>query len=117
MNWHRRRLMFPKDNRMIWRERGKALMKRILMFSVIMILVLGMVAGASAKEPVVINMFCGKDQSGANVKLVEMFNSTHDSIKINYQELPPSTTEQHDKYVTVLAARDSSIDVMATDIP
>lgn len=109
--------MFPKDNRMIWRERGKALMKRTLMFSVILILVLGMVAGASAKEPVVINMFCGKDQSGANVKLVEMFNSTHDSIKINYQELPPSTTEQHDKYVTVLAARDSSIDVMATDIP
>ncbi|HHY98971.1 MAG TPA: hypothetical protein GX509_09565, partial [Firmicutes bacterium] len=52
-------------------------MKRTLMFSVILILVLGMVAGASAKEPVVINMFCGKDQSGANVKLVEMFNSTH----------------------------------------
>ncbi|NPV80643.1 MAG: hypothetical protein HPY52_10270 [Firmicutes bacterium] len=68
-------------------------MKRILMFSVILTLVLSMVAGACAKEPVVINMFCGKDQSGANVKLVEMFNSTHDNIKINYQELPPSTTE------------------------
>ncbi|NLJ25557.1 MAG: ABC transporter substrate-binding protein [Firmicutes bacterium] len=92
-------------------------MKRFLTVATAIALMLAFTLAGYAKSPVVINMFVGKDQSGANQELVDMFNATHEDIQINYQEMPPSTTEQHDKYVTVLAARDSSIDVLSSDIP
>lgn len=92
-------------------------MRRILTAVLAVVLVLALAGITLAKEPVIINMFVGMDQTGANRTLVEMFNAAHDDIKINYQEMPPSSTEQHDKYVTVLAARDSSIDVFAVDMP
>lgn len=66
---------------------------------------------------VTINFYVGKDLSGANQALVEKYNSMQSKVKVILQEMPPSSTEQHDKYVTVLAARNSSIDVMAADIP
>ena len=97
-------------------ERGNKV-KRLLSIATVLALVLGFAVAGYAKNPVVINMFVGKDQSGANQKLVDMFNASRDDIQINYQELPPSSTDQHDKYVTMLAARDSSLDVFSTDIP
>ncbi len=74
-------------------------------------------ASGTGSAEVVINFYAGKDLSGANQELVERFNAKQSGIKVVLHEMPPSTTEQHDKYVTVLAARDSSIDVMAVDIP
>jgi len=73
--------------------------------------------GATTSGPVKVVLATGKDTSGANAKLVETFNATHKDIQIDYQEMPPSTTEQHDKYATVFAAKDPSIDVIAADIP
>ncbi len=73
--------------------------------------------GQQSQEPVTITFYSGKDLTGSNEALVEEFNRTHDNIKVNYQEMPPSTTDQHDKYVSVLAAKSADIDVMAADVP
>lgn len=67
--------------------------------------------------PVKIVFATGKDLTGTNPKLVELFNSTHKDIQVEYLEMPPSTTDQHDKYATVFAAKDSSIDIVAADSP
>jgi multiple sugar transport system substrate-binding protein len=72
---------------------------------------------AGSAGPVEINWFVGRDVTEANRNLLETFHARQDKIRINWQEQPPSTTEQHDKYKTVLAAKDASIDVFALDIP
>jgi multiple sugar transport system substrate-binding protein len=77
----------------------------------------GCAPAPTATGPVKIVLCTGKDVSGANPKLVEMFNAARKDIQIDYQEMPPSTTEQHDKYATVFAAKDASIDIIAADIP
>lgn len=69
------------------------------------------------QQPVTITFYAGKDLTQANNKLVESFNKSQDRIRVSLQEMPPSTTDQHDKYVSVLAAGSSDIDVMAADIP
>lgn len=74
-------------------------------------------ASEESKGPVKIVWATGKDTTGTNPKLVELFNSTHKDIQIEYLEMPSSTTEQHDKYAIVFAAKDSSIDVIAADSP
>lgn len=68
-------------------------------------------------SPVEINWFVGKDVTDANKTLVDKFNASQSRIRVNWQEQPPSTTDQHDKYVSIMAAKDSSIDVFALDIP
>ncbi len=67
--------------------------------------------------PVKIVLCTGKDSSGSTPKLVSQFNASRKDIQIDYQEMPSSSTEQHDKYATVFAAKDSSIDIVAADIP
>lgn len=64
-----------------------------------------------------INWYVGKDVTDANKTLVQLFHSSQSRIRVNWQEQPPSTSEQHDKYVSILAAKDPSIDVFALDIP
>ncbi len=76
-----------------------------------------MAAPAQAAGTVEINWFVGKDTSDSNKTLVETFHASQNKIKVNWQEQPPSTTDQHDKYVSIMAAKDSSIDVFALDIP
>lgn len=71
----------------------------------------------AAAAPVRIVFSTGKDTTNTNPKIVEAFNSTHKDVQIDYVEQPPSTTDQHDKYATMFAAKDSSIDVIAADIP
>ena len=74
---------------------------------------------SSAQSPtaVEISWYVGKDATDANKTLVQMFNSRQSRIRVNWQEQPPSTSDQHDKYVSILAAKDASIDVFALDIP
>jgi len=72
---------------------------------------------ASAQSTVEISWYVGKDVTDANKTLVQMFNSRQSRIRVNWQEQPPSTSDQHDKYVSILAAKDPSIDVFALDIP
>jgi multiple sugar transport system substrate-binding protein len=64
-----------------------------------------------------ITWYVGTDVTDANKTLVQMFHSRQSRIRVNWQEQGPSTSEQHDKYVSILAAKDPSIDVLALDIP
>ena len=74
-------------------------------------------AFAQSAGTVEISWYVGKDVTDANKTLVQTFNSRQSRIRVNWQEQPPSTSDQHDKYVSVLAAKDPSIDVFALDIP
>lgn len=69
------------------------------------------------QERVTITFYSGKDLTESNRRLVDSFNESQNRIRVTLQELPPSSTEQHDKYVSMLAAGSSEIDVLATDVP
>ncbi|MGB9678756.1 MAG: ABC transporter substrate-binding protein [Thermoanaerobacteraceae bacterium] len=71
---------------------------------------------ANKSEPVTITYSSGKDSTPATQKLIEAFEAKYPNIKVKFQELPSSTDDQHNSYVTALSAGDSSIDIMAMDI-
>ncbi|AEM77975.1 ABC transporter substrate-binding protein [Thermoanaerobacter wiegelii] len=93
-----------------------------------MVLIVSLIAGCSSNtssstssntsknEPVTITYSSGKDSTPATQKLVEAFEKKYPNIKVKFQELPSSTDDQHNSYVTALSAGDSSIDVLAMDI-
>ncbi|ADH60265.1 extracellular solute-binding protein family 1 [Thermoanaerobacter mathranii subsp. mathranii str. A3] len=73
-------------------------------------------SNTSKDEPVTITYSAGKDSTPATQKLIEAFEKKYPNIKVKFQELPNSTDDQHNSYVTALSAGDSSIDVLAMDI-
>lgn len=73
-------------------------------------------SNTSKNKPVTITYSTGKDSTPATQKLVEAFEKKYPNIKVKVQELPNSTDDQHNSYVTALSAGDSSIDVLAMDI-
>ncbi|MCP2238771.1 ABC transporter substrate-binding protein [Thermoanaerobacterium thermosaccharolyticum] len=101
---------------------------KIMTSLVSLMLVLVLIAGCSSKgnstatnstsknEPVTITYSAGKDSTPATQKLVEAFEQKYPNIKVKVQELPNSSDDQHNSYVTALSAGDSSIDVLAMDI-
>ncbi|WP_256961501.1 ABC transporter substrate-binding protein [Thermoanaerobacterium thermosaccharolyticum] len=101
---------------------------KIMTSLVSLILVLILIAGCSSNgnstatnstsknEPVTITYSSGKDSTPATQKLIEAFEQKYPNIKVKVQELPNSTDDQHNSYVTALSAGDSSIDVLAMDI-
>ncbi|HEX2911313.1 MAG TPA: ABC transporter substrate-binding protein [Chloroflexia bacterium] len=58
-----------------------------------------------------------RDPTGTIKKIIADYNSKNTGITIDYQELPQDSTENKNKYTTVFAAKDPSIDVLASDIP
>ncbi|MFV9566886.1 ABC transporter substrate-binding protein [Thermoanaerobacter mathranii] len=73
-------------------------------------------SNTSKDETVTITYSAGKDSTPATQKLIEAFEKKYPNIKVKFQELPNSTDDQHNSYVTALSAGDSSIDVLAMDI-
>jgi len=71
----------------------------------------------SAQEPVTITWFAGRDTTGYTPKQVEAFNKANTSIQIDYQEQGATTTDLHDKFVTVAGAKDPSVDIVSMDVP
>jgi multiple sugar transport system substrate-binding protein len=61
--------------------------------------------------------FAGRDTTGYTPKQVEAFNKANTSIQIDYQEQGATTTDLHDKFVTVAGAKDSSVDIVSMDVP
>ncbi|MFN8524525.1 MAG: ABC transporter substrate-binding protein [Chloroflexota bacterium] len=61
--------------------------------------------------------FAGRDTTGYTPKQVEAFNKANKSIQIDYQEQGATTTDLHDKFVTVAGAKDSSVDILSMDVP
>lgn len=70
----------------------------------------------SSEKDVTITFSIGKDPTGANQKVIEIFEQKNPGIKVNYQEMPSNATQHHDAYVTALSGGDNSVDVYAIDI-
>ena len=58
----------------------------------------------------------GADSTGSTKKLIEEFEKKNPNIKVNYQEMPNSSTQQHDQYVTAFSSKSSEIDVFDADV-
>ncbi len=71
---------------------------------------------AFASSPVYVKVSTGSDPSGANQLIFNLFNATHDNIKVVYDQGVWNTGNQHDTYVTYLSGRDSSLDIISLDI-
>ena len=74
-------------------------------------------ATASAQSPVTITWFAARDTTGYTPKQVAAFNAQSTTIKINYQEQGATTTDLHDKFVTLATAKDSTADMISMDVP
>jgi multiple sugar transport system substrate-binding protein len=61
--------------------------------------------------------FASRDTTGYTPKQVEAFNKANKSIQIDYQEQGATTTDLHDKFVTVAGAKDPSVDIVSMDVP
>ncbi|WP_026486612.1 ABC transporter substrate-binding protein [Caldanaerobius polysaccharolyticus] len=73
-------------------------------------------ASSAKNQPVTITYAAGKDSTPATKALIDAFEKKYPNIKVKFQEMPQSTDDQHNAYVTALSAGDSSIDVIAMDI-
>ncbi len=70
----------------------------------------------SNKKVVEITYARGADTTGSTEKLIEAFEKKHPNIKVNYQEMPNSSTQQHDQYVTAFSSKSAEIDVFDADV-
>ena len=70
-----------------------------------------------AQEPVTLNWFASRDQTGFTPTQVDAFNAAHPNIQISYQEQGATTTDLHDKFVTIATAEDPSADIVSMDVP
>ena len=70
----------------------------------------------SNEKTVEITYARGVDTTGSTEKLIEAFHKKHPNIKVNYQEMPNSSTQQHDQYVTAFSSKSSEIDVFDADV-
>ncbi len=79
----------------------------------------GTTAPAARRQsgPVTINWFNARDTSGFSQQQVDAFNAQSTNIKISYQEQGATTTDLHDKFVTVATAQDPSADIISMDVP
>lgn len=66
---------------------------------------------------VTITWFASRDTTGYAAKQVAEFNAQHPTIQISYQEQGATTTDLHDKFVTVATAKDPSADLVSMDVP
>lgn len=67
-------------------------------------------------EEVTITYARGVDTTGATDVVVEAFEKEHPNIKVEFQEMPSDSGEQHDQYVTAFSAKSSEIDVFDADV-
>jgi multiple sugar transport system substrate-binding protein len=72
---------------------------------------------ARRQGPVTLNWFAARDQTGYTPTQVQAFNAQNPNIQINYQEQGATTTDLHDKFVTVATAQDASVDLVSMDVP
>ncbi|MCC7368663.1 MAG: ABC transporter substrate-binding protein [Chloroflexi bacterium] len=74
-------------------------------------------AAQTSSSATTVVWFAGRDTTGYTPKQVEAFNKANKSIQIDYQEQGATTTDLHDKFVTVAGAKDSSVDIVSMDVP
>ncbi|HEY8598107.1 MAG TPA: ABC transporter substrate-binding protein, partial [Thermomicrobiales bacterium] len=76
----------------------------------------GSAAGSTGGTTTIV-WFAGRDTTGYTPKQVEAFNNANKNIRIDYQEQGATTTDLHDKFVTVGSAKDPSADIVSADVP
>jgi multiple sugar transport system substrate-binding protein len=94
-------------------------MKKLLIAILVMaILALALVPVTMAQEPVTIVMAAGAVGKEMEVleEQVAMFEEENPDIKVELRELPESSTDRHDLYVTWFTGEDSSVDIYMEDI-
>ncbi len=72
-------------------------------------------AGAGGTTTIV--WYAGRDTTGYTPKQVEAFNNANKTLRIDYQEQGATTTDLHDKFVTVGSSKDPSVDIVSADVP
>jgi multiple sugar transport system substrate-binding protein len=99
-------------------------MKRLLVLSVLLALATALYASggqekkeAAASGPITIRFMEHLDRFNVNAKIIPLFESRNPNIKLEYIVAPQQGANYvHDKEVTMLAAKDGSIDVFITDV-
>ena len=71
---------------------------------------------SNSDEQVTLTYARGVDTTGATEVLAEAFEKEHPNIKIEFQEMPSDSGEQHDQYVTAFSAKSAEIDVFDADV-
>jgi len=71
---------------------------------------------SDSDEQVTLTYARGVDTTGATEVLAEAFEKEHPNIKIEFQEMPSDSGEQHDQYVTAFSAQSAEIDVFDADV-
>jgi len=74
-------------------------------------------ASAAGAGTTTVVWFAARDTTGYSVKQVDAFNAASKTLRIDYQEQGSQTTDLHDKFVTVAAAKDPSADIVSSDVP
>lgn len=73
-------------------------------------------AAPKQNENVTITYAHGKDSTPATKAMLQAFQNKYPNIKVNDQELPSSSDQQHNTFVTSLSAGDDSIDIVRIDV-
>src|SRR5699024_3902545 len=68
------------------------------------------------EEEVTLTYARGVDTTGATEVLAGEFEKQHPNIKIEFQEMPAESGDQHDQYVTAFSAGSAEIDVFGADV-
>lgn len=70
----------------------------------------------ASEQPVTITLAQGKDVTDATENTIQAFETKYPNIKVNFQEMPSESDQQHNSYVTALSAGDDSVDVYSIDV-
>lgn len=71
---------------------------------------------ATQEKTVTITYARGADTTGSTEKLIKAFETSHPNIHVKYQEMPNSSGQQHDQYVTAFSSKSNEIDVFDADV-
>jgi multiple sugar transport system substrate-binding protein len=99
-------------------------MKRLLVLSILLVAGAALFAGPSSEKPaaaaagpITLREMEHLDRFNYNAKILPLFEQRNPNIKVEYIVAPQQGANYvHDKEVTMLAAKDGSIDVFVTDV-
>lgn len=79
-------------------------------------LILGLSGLSKAQKTIDIDFMGGAADEPFIMKMAEQYEKTHPNMRVSYIVAPQTANRYHDKLVTLLAAHDTDIDIMTTDV-
>lgn len=92
------------------------LARRFFSTVILMVVMVVLLVSNGYAQQTVLNLAGNQDRTGAFEALIAEFESQNPDIKVVFHEQPGVGQRVHDRYVSMLAARDSSFDVMSIDV-